>query len=465
MTVAQVVAVLRKRWLYVLLPVVLICGVVGTWSALTTPIYTARASAYFSLPFGSSANDLYQGSNYTQGQLGSFADLATKPIVLDRVVEELRLPTTSTELARSVSATVVAESVIVDISASSASPQRAADVANSVTRHLGLVVQELSPVVDGRQSINVVTVATASPPEFQSSPNTRRNLLVAGLGSLLLGLLLALARDRLDTRVRTAADLPGNQGALASIEDLRDARQNPVLAMEGGSQRHHVRAEAFRRLRTNLRFIDVDHPPRVIVLTSAVSGEGKSSTAINLARVLVTDGHRVALVDGDLRRPSIAAYAGLEGSVGLTDVLAGALPLETALRRWQHDRLQVLPSGSLPPNPSELLGSEAMASLLGQLRADFDFVILDTPPLLPVIDAAVVGTVADGVVLVVRHGHTKRQQLQQAADSLASVDGRLLGMVLNRTPRPSVWSRRSQHYYEQDPGRLRAQPVGVRDEG
>ncbi|SDD56904.1 polysaccharide biosynthesis tyrosine autokinase [Auraticoccus monumenti] len=450
MTFAQFVAVVRKRWFLILIPFLLACGSVGTWSMLTTPLYTATASSYFSMQGGGTANELYQGANYTQQQLGSFAELATKPIVLDAVIDDLDLDTTSGELARSVSADVMAESVIIDLSATSASPQLAADLANAIALRLGVVVKDLSPVVDGQPTIDVVTVATAVPPRFQSSPDTRRNVLAAGLGGLLLGLVLVVARERLDTRVRGESDLPGGQGVLASVEDLRDARQNPILPLQSRTPRAQVRAEAFRRLRTNLRFIDVDHPPRVIVMTSAVAGEGKSSTAVNLARVLVQDGHRVVLVDGDLRRPSVAAYAGLEGSVGLTDVLAGSLDLETALRRWQHDRLQVLPSGSLPPNPSELLGSDAMASLMGQLRDTFDFVILDTPPLLPVIDAAVAGVLADGVVMVVRHGHTTRPQLEHAADSLRSVDARLLGFVFNRTPRPSPWRRKQQDYYEQD---------------
>lgn len=450
MSLAQFMLLVRKRWAYVVVPMVLAILSVGLLSTLTPPTYTARASAYFSLPFGRSASDLAQGSNYTQQQLGSYADLATKPIVLDKVIAELSLRTTTTELARLISATVSPGSVIVDVDASASTPAAAALLANTVTSKLGQVVIGLSPkAANSQPTVDVVTVATAVPPKFQSSPNTRRNVLAAALGSLLLGLLLALARDRLDTRVRLDNNLAGDLGVLGAIAEDRQARVNPVVAMGGDHARSsRVRHEAFVRLRTSLRFIDVDNPAHVIVMTSSVSGEGKTSVALNLARVLAQDGQTVAIVDADLRRPKIANYLGLEQSIGLSDVLAGSVTLEQALRRWESNNLRVLTRGSAAPNPSELLGSQAMAGLVKRLRSDFDFVIIDTPPLLPVIDAAVVGAVADGVVLVVRHGRTTQHQLNRAKESIASVDARLLGIVYNRIPRPRRWSHKGQDYYD-----------------
>lgn len=451
MNLAEFVSMLRRNWLLVVVPFVVVCTVVGLWSMATTPIFTARASTYFSLPYGTSANDLYQGSNYTQQQLGSYADLATQPIVLDEVIDELDLGVTSVELARSVEAAVANESVIVDVSASSSSPDQAAAIANAVSERLGEVVQDLAPRVgDDGATIDAVMVATAVPPRFQSSPNTRLNVLAAGLASLLLGVLAAIARDRLDTRIRTRDDLPRDLGLLATVVRSPAARQNPVLATDEVTVTDYLRGEAFRRLRTNLRFIDVDAPPRVIVVSSAVSAEGKTSTSVNLARGLAADGRRVVLIEGDLRRPRVASYLGIESAVGLTDVLAGTVPLSSALRRWQLDELRVLPSGSLPPNPSGLLGSQAMNDLIRTLRADVDFVIIDSPPLLPVIDAAVVAAIADGAVLVVRHGRTTRQQLERAAESLDTVGARLLGAVINRAPRPRLWERTSSYYYRDD---------------
>lgn len=451
MTLAQFVVILRKRWSYVLVPVVIACAFAGITSKLAEPQYSARASAYFSLPFGQSANDLFQGANYTQQQLGSYANLAAKPIVLAPVIDQLGLETTPRALARSVTATASGDSVIIDITASSASPQLAADIANAVTAQLGAVVKELSPKdKDDKSSVDVTTVARATPPTFAVSPNTKQNLLVAALAGLFLGLLGALARDRLDTRLRTEDDLPEGVNVLSAIEFDKAAKRRPGQSLTGSeSRRQAVRDEAYRRLRTNLRFLDVDNPVRVIVMASSVAKEGKTSTSLNLARFLAEDGQNVLVIDADMRRPKIAEYLALEGSIGLTDVLAGSADYDDAIQSWGHDSMFVLPSGSIPPNPSELLGSNAMTDLIKELSEQYDLILIDAPPLLPVIDAAIAGVIADGVLLVVRHGKTTEHQFGVSIDSLKSVEARVLGVVFNMTPSPRPWSRRSSYDYYQ----------------
>jgi non-specific protein-tyrosine kinase len=195
------------------------------------------------------------------------------------------------------------------------------------------------------------------------------------------------------------------------------------------------RAEAYRRIRTNLQFVDVDRPPRVITVNSSLPGEGKTTTACNLAITLAQSGRRVALVDADLRRPKVAQYLGLEGAVGLTSVLIDHTRLGQALQLWGPDRIGVLTSGAIPPNPSELLASQHMVDLLAQLETRWDFVILDTPPLLAVTDAAVLASRCDGALLVVRHGRTTRHQVQAATAALKAVSARPVGVVLNMTPK------------------------------
>ncbi|MET0819341.1 MAG: polysaccharide biosynthesis tyrosine autokinase [Aeromicrobium sp.] len=455
MSLAQFIAVLRKRWMYVAVPFVVALLVAGISSALQAPTYVARASAYFTLPFGQSANDLFQGANYTQQQLGSYASLATKPIVLQPVIDELGLDTTPRALAGSVSATASADSVIVDIAVSSESPGTAAELANAITTEMGQVVKRLSPKdARGQASVDVVTVAKATAPQYAATPNTKKNLLAAGLAGIFLGLLAALARDRLDTRLRTASDLPDGINVLSAIEFDRGVKSRPGQAMAStDTRRAAIRNESFRRLRTNLRFLDVDSSVQVIVVTSSVAAEGKTSTILDLARVLAQDHQRVLVVDADMRRPKIAEYLALEGSVGLADVLAGTAALDDAVQNWQHESLFVLPSGSIPPNPSELLGSHAMTDLVGVLRERFDFVLIDTPPLVPVIDAAIAGVLADGVLLVVRYGHTTEHQFSISRSSLASVEARALGVVFNKTPAPRPWTRRSSYdYYQRSTG-------------
>ena len=194
------------------------------------------------------------------------------------------------------------------------------------------------------------------------------------------------------------------------------------------------RSEAFRTIRTNLQYVDVDNPPRCVVITSAVPNEGKSTTACNLAITLAQAGSRVLLVEADLRRPRIADYLGVDGSVGLTDVMIGKRSLDEAIVGWNRGLFDLLPGGPIPPNPSELLGSHQMVATLAELATRYDAILLDSPPLLPVTDAAVLTSLSDGAVLVARHGHTRREQIMQAADAIHQVGGRLLGTVLNFAP-------------------------------
>lgn len=169
-------------------------------------------------------------------------------------------------------------------------------------------------------------------------------------------------------------------------------------------------------------------------MTSSLPGEGKSSTASNLAIALTQAGWRVILVDADLRRPRIPDYLGIEGGVGLTDVLIERAELSEVIQSWGRDDLSVLPSGPVPPNPSELLGSQQMLRLLTRLTDEYDMVIIDAPPLLPVTDAAALAAVCDGALLVARFGKSRREHLARAVDLLASVNARLLGSVLNFAP-------------------------------
>jgi len=204
--------------------------------------------------------------------------------------------------------------------------------------------------------------------------------------------------------------------------------------------------ESFRTLRTNLKFADVDHPPRQVVVTSAVAHEGKSTTAQNLAIALAQSGMRVCLVEADLRRPKVTENLGIEGAVGLTNVVAGEHNLQDVLVPWNRGLVTVLPAGTTPSDPASLLGSHNAQMLLQDLRQSFDFVVIDAPPLLPVSDAAVLAGETDGALLVVRHGHTKRDQVEAAIETLKAVNARLVGSVLTFVPDKRRFGRRKDVY-------------------
>ena len=208
-------------------------------------------------------------------------------------------------------------------------------------------------------------------------------------------------------------------------------------------------SEAFRVLRTNLQFAGLDQPLKSVLITSASPGEGKSTTAANLAVTCTQSGMNVCLVDADLRRPTLHKSFRVKNWCGLTTALIGEGGLEAALQPGGLDGLTLLTSGPLPPNPAEMLGSGRMVELLAELERRFDLVIVDTPPVLAVTDAAVLASRMDGVLLVVRSGQVPRQQVAQARDALAAVQARLLGVVLGAV-KPE---KKADYYYSYGTGR------------
>jgi len=199
-----------------------------------------------------------------------------------------------------------------------------------------------------------------------------------------------------------------------------------------------------------LQFLEVDNPPRVLVVTSSLPNEGKTTTAINLALALAEAEHNVVLVDGDMRRPKLDKRLDLVGKVGLSTVLAGRVALEDVLQKSRFPGLTVLTSGAVPPNPSELLGSLAAKKVMSEMRARFDYVIVDSSPLLAVTDAAILAAASDGVLVIARFAETKRDQLAHAIGNLRNVGAPILGAVFTMTPAHGKGSYNYSYYGDAD---------------
>lgn len=446
MTLLEFLGTMRRRWAYLVVPLILGCGLGTAAFMFATPTYQSSASVYFSVPMATSGGDLAQGGDYTQAQLASYAELATKPIVLEPVIKSLNLNTTPTKLAGFVSVTVTNDTVLTTITVTNTEPKQAAVIANAIADELGSTVRRLSPKsAQGDPVVDFAIAGRAAVPNSPSSPKKKIDLGGGFLAGLIIGVVAALARDRLDTRVRDEAQLDGLPplGRIPFDRSAAKRGRSPLIVdWREGSER----AEAFRKLRTALQFIDVDQPMQVIAVTSSAAAEGKSGVTANLAVAFAEAGYRVLLIDADLRRPSIADYFGVEGSVGLTNVLARHVDSADVIQPWgSTNRLSIMAAGPVPPNPSEILGSSRMRHLLAALRSDYDIVLIDTPPLLPVTDAAVVSVNADGVVVIARHGRTKRPALAQAVNALTAVDANVVGVVINRVPRNR--RRNGYNYY------------------
>lgn len=434
MELQDYVAVLRKRWITIALvtAIGIAAGIAAT--ALTTPTYKARSQVFVSVRTGETSSDLLQGSSFTQKQVKSYTALVTSPRVLQPVIDQLDLTTSPETLASTVSADSPLDTVLINITATNDDPELASAIANATADSLATEVSALESGADGISPVQISSVRTASVPGYPASPDTRLNLALGLALGLAVGIGIAVVRHLLDTRIRDESDVRQvtDSSVIASIAFDPDAPAHPLIVQ---THPHSQRAEAFRRLRTNLQFLDVDGRPGTIVVTSSLPGEGKSTTAINLAMTLADAGSKVVLVDADLRRPSVAQYMGLEGNVGLTTVLIGRATTEDVVQPWGNGNLHVLPSGQVPPNPSELLGSTSMSTLLDTLAAEYDVVLIDTPPLLPVTDAAILSRLAGGALVVVGADTLDKNQLSESMASLDNVGARVLGLVLNRSSR------------------------------
>lgn len=441
MDLREYLTVLRKQW-YLVAALAIAGAAFGVYRAESAPpVYRATSKVFVSLTGGSTAQELVQGSDYTQNLVQSYAALTTMPVVLDPVIDQLGLDTTARKLSQSVTADAPLDTVIIEISAKGSAPDTVADVSNAVASQLSTTITDLSPKANGQDNVNVEVVARAQPPDSPIAPRKRLIVLTALLAGLVAGVMLSVLRHLLDTRVRSAEDVQGLTDAalLGSIPRLRRVKGMAVSAIAPLS----VASEAYRRVQTNLQFLGASERLRSIVVTSSVDGEGKSVTSVNLAIALAEKGKRVLLVDADMRRPSLGTYCHLEESAGLTTVLIGMADLESVTQSWGQPTLDVLTVGELPPNPSQLVDSASMRLLLERATAAYDIVVLDAPPLLPVADAAVLGRITDGALVVAGCHKLRDHQLTAALASLEAVDARCLGIVANQV---SARGREAKYY-------------------
>lgn len=451
MTLEDLWKLTRRQFLVIAIGALIGLLLAFGWMMLQPKVYTATAAGYVTAGGGQSIGESYSSQTLAQQKAQAYVTLFTNRRVTEAVIKDLSLDTTPQELAGRITATVPAEGVSISVTAAGSTPEEARDIADAVVKAAAQEAKRIEESGPSRQTVGadgktrtvksqaqvlIEPNESALLPSSPSSPNPTRILPIGLFLGLLLGYGVAAIRHHNDTKVRHVDDVEAvtGTGVLGVLPQSKD------LGSERGEARRskafHER-EALRKLRTNLRFVDVDNQPRSIVVTSANQGEGKSTVASNLATVLAESGEQVVLVDADLRRSAVARAFDLDGSVGLSEVLAGTIPLTDALQTTDVPGLQILAGGATPPNPSELLGSHRMEALIADLSGKH-FVILDAPPLLPVTDAALLTRSADGAVLVVAAGSTHKEALERATASLRAVDGKVLGAILNQASKSRV---------------------------
>ncbi|KUM29910.1 hypothetical protein AQ436_09745 [Arthrobacter sp. EpRS66] len=390
----------------------------------------------------------------------------SRSVALD-VQENLGIDTSINQLLSSISIANPVDTATLKVSAESNTPESAQQLAEAWVKAIENQVSEVeNSSATKSSSASIVTFRSFDAAELPTSPSSPNFKIAIAVG-LLVGLFMAFAyamlRHAFDRRISSIESVESSTGhsVIGTIPqtDTLDREQRLITSI-GGNDRNeehageYAVAESIRELRTNLQFMNIDNPPRTIVITSALPGEGKSTVAANLAITIAASDQKVVLIDGDLRRPTIAKTFGLLEGVGLTDVLIGNADIDDVMQPWgESGNLVVLGAGKIPPNPSELLGSNTFQNLIQSLAQEA-IVLIDAPPLLPVTDAAILTARTDGALVVSRVRKTTYDELESALNNLQRVNAHALGLILNGVPlkgaQASNYGYAYKAYYRQD---------------
>jgi polysaccharide biosynthesis transport protein len=482
------VAVLWRRKFTILLTVVVAVAIAIGIDFARTKQYTSTAALLLTIP-GISANSSTAQAYATQPNVPTDIELIQSAQVQDAVTKKIGS-------APGVAVTQVGTTNVVDISATSPDPDEAAKVANAyATSYLevssgnylssinaqvaqyqsqinGLQTQidqingqlsdasgtnasnlesQLTSLLAQQQSVKTAlaslqqsaanasggqVVTPATPSSSPSSPKRTRDALIALAGGLLLGLGLALLRDYFDDRIRSREDLEEAVptipivGMIPEVSDWRNRRKPFLVEL---ARPRSPAAEAYRSLRTSIQFMSLDHPVKLLQITSGAASEGKTTTSANLAVAMAEAGTQVVLISCDLRKPRIHEFFDLPNGVGLTSVLLGNVELHDALQSVPGvPNLTLLGSGPVPPNPSELLSGRRAGQVFADLTREFEVVLLDSSPLLPVTDGSILAGLSDAVLLVAAADYSTKRDVGRSLESLSRVSANVVGLVLNR---------------------------------
>lgn len=480
------------HWLWLILLATLIAGASALFfSRRMIPYYQSTTTILVNAAPATKATD-YSSVMMSEQLTSTYSQMMAKDPVLDEVIRLLTLPMTRDELREMITVTPVRDTQLIQVTAETTNPILSANIANSVAlvftsqieqiqsqrftqskttlesqlaeleKQLEIFTQQAdyaaapeekerldgkvtqyqeiySNLLQSYESVrlseaqavsSVVQVEPASANNEPVKPKVMQNTLLAAVVGFLLAAGVIVTREAMDDTIKIPEDITRkfNLPILGVINQHATVEGNPITLSDPRSPT----AEAYRTLRTNVSYTSVDKPLRMLLVTSSEPGEGKTTTICNLAVVLAQNGKKVIVADCDMRHPRVHTYFGLSNRVGMTSLFSQSSDLMKGSRQpTRLENLSVVSTGALPPNPAELLGSQKMQAILATMRQNADIVLVDTPPVLAVTDAAVLAPAIDGVLLVVRPGKTRATALRQTLDQLSQVNARILGVVLN----------------------------------
>jgi capsular exopolysaccharide synthesis family protein len=433
----------RRFWWLVLLATLVGAGVGYATTFMTTPQYESTARLFVTTQSGTSVGDAYQNNLFSQERVVSYAGLATSEQVSARAVDQLKMPITADELRSKITATPVPKTVLLDVTVSDTDPAKAQTYANAVADQLVQLVSELETSRrGGTPAAGAILLDDANYPTSVSGLSLLTRVGLGAVGGLVVGLLLAVLIGFLDSRVRGRDSIEAvtrSQTLGALVADKHRSSVAMTNLQTGG-----LAAERLRELRTNLQFArtSAGHRPQVIAVSSPSNGDGRSTTAIDLAATFAEAGRSVVLVDGDFLNPSLPQRLALTeaevaraGQRGLATALAGQHDVTSAVIPAPGGApFALLPAGPSAPTLRRLWGDEAAGHAIGALREGYDYVIIDTPPLTSCSDAAVAAALGDGAIVLARIGHTTTKGLRTALQVLEAANAEFIGTVVTCEP-------------------------------
>ena len=454
-TLMDMLRIIRKHLIAAILSFVVVFAAVCAYTLLVPPKYSATAQV-FATYSDSAANSgdistVNNASSYISNQIKSYPTLATTESVLQPVIDDLGLNTTVEDLAKELTVTNPTDTAFVNITAETDDAQQATSIANSVAKSLSSVVENSLYAADQKSPVKLSLVQQAQEPTSPSSPKVALNMAIGIVAGLIVGVFVALIKDLLSTKVQESRDLQEVidapiMGRIPEDEALK--QPVPVVVSAPSSSI----AEEYRRVRTNLSFTTPAEGTnaRLIVISSVSPNEGKTTMSVNSAAALAENGASVLLIDADLRHPSVANKLSLEGNAGLAHVLSGQASVKDVVQRYWKPNLHIMPAGPKPPNASALLNSVLMKELLKQALAQYDYVLIDTSPMIVANDAAVFGTMGNGIVLVSGRDVTDKRELRDIAAQLNTLEVAVTGFVFNFDKETKKTSNYGNYYYDDD---------------
>ncbi|MHB0976423.1 MAG: tyrosine-protein kinase domain-containing protein [Candidatus Aquicultorales bacterium] len=444
------ISIVSRRRRFILAGITICLVATAFFTAYTPPVYESSTVLLVSerrvvVNNMLSSADSYQGLLMSERLARTYSEVLSSKAVSAEMGEDLGLRTPVDKLDSKVSAEPVKDTNLIKVTAQDSNPSMARALAEKTVEVFMKKLKSFESV-DGKNvqsAVKVSVVEPASAPIAPVRPKPVVNMVLALVLGTIGSIGTVFAIEYLDVSIRHGDDLEKVAKApLLGLIPTGESSGGPEVLSKPSS----LTAEAYRTLRTNIQYLNFDSSLRKIAITSPGSGEGKTTIASNLAVALTKSGQRVVLISCDLRKPGIHRLFHVPNDVGLSNVLAGDAGFQEIVFHVD-DSLRIIPSGPVPPNPAELLGSERMRETLESAAETSDFVLLDCPPVLPVTDAAVVASMVDGFLLISRAGETSRTAVVQAKDSLDKISAKVSGVVLNFFNPSSAYGSHGYYYY------------------